>query len=90
MRKLAPLILLILASCASFGSAERRGSLIGAIAPQRARIDAALLEECANPVTKPQTATDAQVGRLWDRDRAALRDCRSGKHALIAAVKVVE
>lgn len=90
MRRLAPLILLILASCTSFGSVERRGSLLSAIAPERARINASLLEECASPVTKPEAATDAQVGRLWDRDRDRLRDCKSGKHALIKAVGVVE
>lgn len=85
--------LLILASCASFGSAERRGALIGAIAPERARIDAALLEECSDPVAKPapeSNPSDKQIGRLWDRDRGELRQCKSGKHALIEAVKVIE
>jgi len=91
MRKLTALpILLILASCSSFGSAERRAALSGAISPPRARIDASLLQPCDAPATTPETASDVQVGRLWARDRAALRECGSRHAALARSVAVLE
>ncbi len=91
MRLLALLpILSILASCSSSDNTDRRGALVGAIFGERAKIDPSLFLPCAEPVSKPATATDLQVGRLWDRDRDALRECAADKAALAASVQVVE
>lgn len=91
MRRLALLpICLILASCTSFGSVDRRAALKGAIVPVRATVDRSLLQRCPTPLAKPDVATDAQVGRLWDRDRAALRECGARHAALAQSVLVTE
>lgn len=84
----------ILASCASStkdAERERERQRLAAMLVERveAEIDPAMKQPCAGPVAIPEDVSDAQAGRLWDRDRGALSDCKLKQAALAEASNVV-
>ena len=52
-------------------------------------IDESMKAPCAGPVAIPEGISDLQAGRLWDRDRDELTDCKLKHGALAGAVTII-